>query len=146
MMKPRLKKIVLADWPALFCLIAIPGIWVIGFVFPFIRAGARSDRIAMLSTALPLSLIAAGFFLWRIRRIQMLFSRGAAVRGYITRIRLARDRGRVEFFYEFSGRRFESWMPVHQNPDVLALRVSQEIELLVDSACPRRAIIRHLFV
>jgi hypothetical protein len=145
-MRPRLRKIVLADWPALFCLIAIPGIWVIGFVFPFMRAGARFGRAEMLTTALPLSLIAAGFLLWRVRRIQLLFSRGTVVRGYITRIRLARDRGRVEFLYEFDGQRFESWMPVHQNPDVLALREAQEVELLVDSTCPRRAVIRHLFV
>jgi hypothetical protein len=144
-LKPRLNKIVLADWPALFCLIAIPGIWVIGFVFPFIRTGARFSRVEMLTTALPLSLIAAGLFLWRVRRIQRLFSRGEAVRGYITRIRLARDRGRVEFHYECGGRRFESWLPVHQNPEVLALRESQEIELLVDAARPPRAILRHLF-
>lgn len=145
-MKPRLKKIVLTDWPALFCLMGIPGIWVIGFVFPFFREGAKFGRVEMLTIALPLSLIAAGFLLWRVARIQMLFRRGAAVRGHITGIRLARDRGRVEFCYEYRGERIESWMPVHQNLEVLALRVSQEIDLLVDATRPRRAIIRHLFV
>jgi hypothetical protein len=145
-MKPRFKKILLADWPALFCFIAIPGIWVIGFVFPFLREAARFGRVEMLTIALPLSVNAAGFFLWRVTRIQTLFRRGAAVRGYITRIRLARDRGRVEFLYEFRGERLESWMPVHQSPEVLALRESQEIDLLVDATRPRRAIIRHLFV
>ena len=99
----------------------------------------------MLTIALPLSLIAAGFLLWRVKRIQMLFRRGTAVRGSITRIRLVRDRGRVEFRYEFNGERLESWMPVHQTPEVLALRESQEIDLLVDATRPRRAIIRHLF-
>ena len=145
-MKPRLKKILLADWPALFCFIAIPGIWVIGLIFPFLRQGARFGRVEMLTIALPLSLIAAGFLLWRVTRIQTLFRRGAAVRGYITRIRLVRDRGRVEFRYEFNGECLESWMPVHQSPEVLALRESQEIDLLVDATRPRRAIIRHLFV
>ena len=145
-MRPRLKKIVLADWPALFCFIAIPGIWLIGFAFAYIRTGARFGRVEMLTIALPLSLIAAGFFLWRVRRIQVLFRRGTAVRGHITRIRLARDRGRVEFLYELGGRRFESWMPVHQSREVLALRESQEVELLVDTVCPQRAVIRHLFV
>ena len=78
-MRPRLKKIVLADWPALFCFIAIPGIWLIGFAFAYIRTGARFGRVEMLTIALPLSLIAAGFFLWRVRRIQVLFRRGTAV-------------------------------------------------------------------
>jgi hypothetical protein len=145
-MKPHLKKILLADWPALFCSISIPGIWVIGLIFPFLRQGATFGRVEILTIALPLSLIAAGFLLWRATRIQTLFSRGAAVRGNITRIRLVRDRGRVEFRYEFNGERLESWMPVHQTPEVLALRESQEIDLLVDATRPRRAIIRHLFI
>jgi hypothetical protein len=145
-MKPHLKKILLADWPALFCSISIPGIWVIGLIFPFLRQGATFGRVEILTIALPLSLIAAGFLLWRVTRIQTLFSRGAAVRGNITRIRLVRDRGRVEFRYEFNGERLESWMPVHQTPEVLALRESQEIDLLVDATRPRRAIIRHLFI
>ncbi len=136
----------LADWPALFCSISIPGIWVIGLVFPFLRQGATFGRVEILTIALPLSLIAAGFLLWRVTRIQTLFRRGAAVRGNITRIRLVRDRGRVEFRYEFNGERLESWMPVHQTPEVLALRESQEIDLLVDATRPRRAIIRHLFI
>jgi hypothetical protein len=145
-MKPHLKKILLADWPALFCSTSIPGIWVIGLIFPFLRQGATFGRVEILTIALPLSLIAAGFLLWRVTRIQTLFSRGAAVRGNITRIRLVRDRGRVEFRYEFNGERLESWMPVHQTPEVLALRESQEIDLLVDATRPRRAIIRHLFI
>jgi len=144
-MKPHLKKIVLADWPALFFSISIPGIWFIGLIFPFLRQGATFGRVEILTIALPLSLIAAGFLLWRVTRIQTLFRRGAAVRGNITRIRLVRDRGRVEFRYEFNGERLESWMPVHQTPEVLALRESQEIDLLVDATRPRRAIIRHLF-
>ena len=145
-MKPHLKKILLADWPALFCSISIPGSWVIGLIFPFLRQGATFGRVEILTIALPLSLIAAGFLLWRVTRIQTLFSRGAAVRGNITRIRLVRDRGRVEFRYEFNGECLESWMPVHQTPEVLALRESQEIDLLVDATRPRRAIIRHLFI
>lgn len=145
-MKPRLTKIVLTDWPALFCCIATPGIWAIGFGFPLLRQGARFGRVEMLTIALPLSLIAACVLFWRVARIHALFQRGVAVRGSITRIHLARDRGRVEFRYEFNGERLESWMPVHQIPEVLALQESQEIELLVDATRPSRAIIRNLFV
>jgi len=57
-----------------------------------------------------------------------------------------RDSGRVEFRYEFNGERLESWMPVHQRLEVLALRESQEIDILVDATRPRRAAIRHLFM
>ena len=99
----------------------------------------------MLTVGLPLSLVAAAFFLWRLHRIHYLFTRGEQVRGYITDIRLARDRGRVEFMFERSGQSYESWTPVHQNRAVLALRIGQEVDLLVDSARPTKAIIRHLY-
>ena len=124
---------------------SVPGIWVIGFLFPLVRAGSQFGQFEMLAIALPISLLAAGCFLWRVRRVQLLFSRGVLVRGCITRISLARDRGRIEFTYEFDGREFQSWMPVHQSSDVLALRESQPVELLVDASSPRRAIIAHLF-
>lgn len=145
-MKPRLKRIVLTDWPALFCLISIPGAWVIGFAFPFARREAQFGAFEMFTVALPLSLLAAGFLLWRILRIHQLFTHGEQVRGFITHIQLARDRGRIEFLYEHDGRRHVSWTPVHQNRDVLALRIGQEVELLVDTTRPTKAIIRHLYM
>ncbi len=99
----------------------------------------------MSTVALPVSVVAASFLFWRIARIRRLFRQGAVATGYITRIRLARDRARVEFIYEFKGVRLESWMPLHQSYEVLSLRESQEVGLLVDEIQPRRAIIWHLF-
>jgi len=144
-MKPRLTRIILTDWLALFCFISIPGAWIIGYLFPFLRRGAQFGTSEMHTVALPLSLIGAGFLFWRIHRIYHLFSRGESARGYITDIRLARDRGRIEFMYERGGVSHVSWTPIHQNRDVLALRIGQEVELLVDSARPTMAIIRHLY-
>ncbi len=99
----------------------------------------------ILTVALPVSLVAACFLFWRIARIQRLFRHGIAVKGGITHIQFSRDRARVEFLYEFNGECFGAWMPLHQTREVLALRVSQEVELLVDKTHPRQAIIWHLF-
>ena len=145
-MKPRLRKIILADWPALFFLLSIPGIWLIGLVFPLLRQGAGFDQQAMLTVALPVSLVAGGFLIWRIVRIYRLFRLGMPVTGCITRVQLARDRARVEFLYELRGDTLGAWMPLHQSREVLALTPGQEVELLVDPGNPRLAIIRHLFV
>jgi len=136
----------MADWPALFFFISIPGIWMIGYLFPFVRQGARFGSFEMLVIALPISLLACGILCWRIHRIHRLFSRGEKARGYITRIHLARDRGRIEFMYERDGRSHTCWTPVHQNRAVLALQIGQEVDLLVDPARPTRAIIRHLYM
>ena len=99
----------------------------------------------MSTVALPASVVAAYFLFWRIARIRRLFRQGAVAKGYVTRIHLARDRARVEFVYEFKGVRLKSWMPVHQSLEVLSLRESQEVGVLVDESQPRRAIIWHLF-
>lgn len=144
--RPRLRKIVLTDWPALFCLISIPGIWLIGLVFPLLRRGAGFGATEALAIALPVSLVATCVLYWRIARIRKLFRWGVATRGIITHIQLKRDRARVEFLYEFNGACLWCWMPLHQTREVLALRESQEVELLVDERRPSHAIIRHLFV
>ena len=145
-MKPRLGKIVLVDWPALFCLLSIPGIWLIGLAFPLLRTGAEAGGRGLLAVAAPISLVAAGFLLWRIGRIHRLFRKGVPAKGGVTHVQFSRDRARVEFVSELKGQRFGSWMPLHQSREVLALRVSQAIEVLVDEAEPSRAIIRHMFV
>jgi hypothetical protein len=143
--KPRIKKILLIDWPALFCVIAIPGSWILGLVFPLLRKNTEFGMFEILTVAVPVSLIAACFLFWRIARIQKLFQHGIALKGSITHIQFSRDRARVEFLYEFNGECFGAWMPLHQNREVLALYVSQEVEILVDKDHPHRAIIRHLF-
>jgi hypothetical protein len=144
-MKPRLSKIIWTDWPALFCAFAIPGIWIIGFVFPYLRHGAQFDTTAALTVALPISVIAGGFLLWRIGRIQRLFALGRLVPGLVLDVRIIRDRGRLDFTYKLDGNRFRSWMPIHKNKQTLALPPNQEVEVLVDASRPSRAVVRHLY-
>ncbi len=145
-MRPRIASIIGTDWPALLCLISIPGIWIIGFLFPFVRTGASFGSFEMLAFALPISLMAGGLLLWRIARIHRLFSLGRLVSAQVTRIRIVRDRGRLEFEYDFDGLRRSSWMPVHKNKRVMALAPNQQVEVLVDPTDPTNAIVRQLYV
>jgi hypothetical protein len=144
--KPRFASIISTDWPALFCLISIPGIWIIGFLFPFVRKGASFGTFEVLAFALPISMVAGGFLLWRIARIHRLFAFGRLVPAQVTSLRIARDRGRLEFEYDFGGLRRTSWMPVHKNKRVLALEPNQQVEVLVDPRDPTNAIVRQLYV
>jgi hypothetical protein len=139
-MTPRLSKIVWTDWPALFCAIAIPMIWLICGAFPLIRPGAK-----LLALASAISLAAGAALAWRIARIHRLFARGQLARARISSVSIVKDRGRIEFDYELSGKLFTSWMPIHKNRDVLAIRVGQEVDVLVDPASPATAIVRHLY-
>ena len=144
--KPRIASIIWTDWPALFCLMSIPGIWIIGFLFPFVRKGASFDAIEMLAFALPISIVAGGFFLWPIARIHRLFALGRLVSAQVTSLRIVRDRGRLEFEYDFEGMRRTSWMPVHKNKRVLALEPKQQVDVLVDPVHPANAIVRQLYI
>ena len=144
-MKPRLSRILWTDWPALFFLLAIPLIWVAGFLFPLKRPSASFGSFEMFTIAAPISLVAGRFLVWRILRIRALFQRGHLTKGRITGIRIARDRGRLEFSYDFAGRPFQSWMPVHKNKQVLAFQIDQEVDVLVDPRRPHTAIVRDLY-
>jgi len=144
-MKPRISRVVWTDWPALFSAVAIPIIWLICILFPFMRRGVQPLAPHLLILATSISILAALALGWRIVRIQRLFRHGHSTTGRITRIQTAKDRGRVEFSFELSGRSFDSWTPVHKNRQVLALRENQEVEILVDPTQPKNAIIRHLY-
>lgn len=70
---------------------------------------------------------------------------GRTAAGEITRLSITRDRGRLEFAFECKGRLIRSWTPVHKNRAVLALQPGVIVDVLYDPACPRRAIVKHLY-
>jgi hypothetical protein len=145
-MKPRIGSILWTDWPALLCLMSLPVIWLICAQLPFIRREGGFGMLEALAIAAALSLLVGGLLAWRIVRIQRLFARGQVVRARVTRVRIVKDQGRVEFEYDFGGVRHASWIPVYGNRRVMALQVSQEVEALVDSESPFNAILRDLYV
>ena len=145
-MKPRVSRIIWTDWPALLCLLLIPGIWIIGAAYPLINSSAKFGSVEILSVAVPISLVAALVFAWRVRRVFRLFAHGRRIRAVIRVVRIVRDRGRLEFAYELDGQTVESWTPIHKNKQVLELRPQQEVDVLVDPAKPKDAIVAHLYV
>jgi hypothetical protein len=145
-MKPRVSRIIWTDWPALFCLMLIPGIWIVVAAYPLIHSSATFGPFEILFVAGPISLVAALVLAWRIVRIFRLFARGRRLRAVIQLVKIVRDRGRLEFLYELDGQSVESWTPIHKSKRVLDLRPQQEVEVLVDPARPKDAIVAHLYV
>jgi len=145
-MKPRVSRIIWTDWPALACAVMIPVVWLIGAAYPLINSSARFGRAELLSVAVPISLVALLMLAWRINRVFRLFSHGRRIRGVIQAIRIVRDRGRLEFAYELDGQSVVTWTPIHRSKRVLELRRLQEVEVLVDPARPKDAIVAQLYV
>ncbi|WP_374336788.1 hypothetical protein [Methyloversatilis sp.] len=137
-----LLRIMWNDWPALACWVALPVVWIIHWGFPYLQRGAVPLPLA-LPAGVSVALLAVLF--WRIKRVADLFAHGVAVSGTITDLRIARDRGRLEFEFEAGGTRLRSWMPVHKTRSLLSLARGDRVEVLHDRCRPRRAIVRTLF-
>ena len=136
-------KLLSTDWPALAASIGIPIIWAIYFIFPLLQHSAIPLPIwfpSGISVALIIWLV------WRIIRIARLFADGQLATGIITDLVLAKDRGRLEFTFEYQGKQVSSWMPIHQTKAVLSLTRGTTVEVLFDRNQPNRAIVKHLFV
>ena len=137
-----IRKFIWNDFPALGVAIGIPIVWIIYLAFPFIEKGNEP-----LPTALPIAatVMFLGILIWRFRRLARLFSNGRHARGQITRISIFRDRGRLEFVFDYNGSTVASWMPVHKSRAVAALTPGDAVDILFDPADPRRAIVRQIF-
>lgn len=142
--KFSISKTVWTDWPALAVSVGIPILWVIHFAFPLLRSGAESSppvAIAIVGTGLCAIILA-----WRIHRVFRLFAAGRTAPATITRVKIVRDRGRLEFAFEHEGELVRSWTPVHKNKAVLALEPGDVVETLFDPNNPTTAIVTHLYV
>ena len=146
-MHPALFRIVNTDWPALFAAIGIPMALVITALHSQVFPSASSKWEMFFALGVPSALICAGVLAWRCQRIIVLFRSGLISSGRIIQIQLSKDRGRIDFNYEWewNGATRQSWQPVHQSKKVLALEVGQEVQLLVHPRKSGVAIIKHLF-
>jgi len=139
--RPSPADIIWTDWPALFASLMVPGIGLIGLL---VSAG-RLDQVTLLTVTLPVTIVSLALLFWRIRRVRNLFRYGTAVPGAVMEVRIVRDRGRLEFLYEWENQTHGGWMPVHKNRRVVALRPGQAVTVLVDPANPRKAVVEEAF-
>lgn len=95
--------------------------------------------------ALVFSLLGLPLALSRWHSLRHLFLCGEECQGRITSFWMERDRGRVEFAYEFAGATHSSGMALHKNPATSSLREGAPVTVLVDPNRPNRAILPDLF-
>ncbi len=141
-MKPSLRQIIATDWPALASAIGIPVSLLVSWLYPVLHPSSSGKQTGFAVVGASACLL---LLMWRTMRVVGLFRGGQEVEGTITRIQLAKDRGRIEFGFCLDGNAHRSWQPVHQSRRVLALSRGQRVRVLVDPRHPGRAIIRDLF-
>ncbi len=118
---------------------------VITSLHPRVFPSGGSKWEMFFALGLPCALVCAGVLAWRCQRIVALFRSGLTSPGHIIQIQISKDRGRIDFCYEWNGASQQSWQPVHRTKKVLALEIGQEVQLLVHPHRSGVAIIKHLF-
>jgi len=139
--RPSLWRIVSHDWLALFALLGVPIIWLISLAWPLLREGAgHVPALAATITAICIALLA-----WRVWRVCYLFRRGHEAEGVVTRLKIVRDRGRLEYAFSANGERIYAWFPVHRTQHVLRMREGTPVTVLYKETNPAFSIVRELF-
>ncbi len=83
---------------------------------------------------------------WRIRSILEMFSRNVEVVGQITGISFFRDRGQIQFTYNYFNQAYSGVTAIMKTRRTEQLQRGQEVILLIDPNDPKRALIRDLYV
>lgn len=141
-MKYSLRKLISTDWPTLAASLGLPIIWAINFGFPYLGPTKLPLPLwfpVSISSALIIWLI------WRIIRVARLFAKGHLSLGRVTDLSIAKDRGRLEFAFEYQGKLISTWTPVHKTKAVRSLAPGAVVEVLFDASRPTRAIVKHLY-
>lgn len=144
-MKPSIRAIIWNDWPALASAIGTVMVWLLYFGYPLLKRSLAADPY-FSSLIVVSTLVLLGLLSWRILRVLSLFAHGVVVPGRITSIQLVKDRGRIDYAFQFGELALSSWSPVHQTARVLALAPGQSAEVLVNPKKPERSILKALYL
>jgi hypothetical protein len=153
--RPSVFRIVQTDYTASLCAIFPLVIWVMyGLlvyfkVIPDLRGRdplTSADAPFFFGLAVVATLLGIPLLVWRIRTIQTVFARGVEVRAQITNAFFYRDRGRVDYIYDYQGQTYQSGNAVTKTGHTKFLEPGHEVILVVAPENPKKAFIREFYV
>ena len=104
----------------------------------------ETNTLFLVASAI-LTVILFLLLLRRISRLKRILRTGPRVQALVTGISFVKDRGRVEFRYVHEGRLHDSGCAIMKNPTTEALTKDEQIEVAIDPANPKKALIVELF-
>jgi hypothetical protein len=107
---------------------------------------APSMNHALLVIAIAISMLCGWLTIRRWGDIKRVIQTGPEIKGRILRIRFYRDRGRVEYKYEYQGRTYKAGNGLCKNRETTQLQAGDEIVLILDPEKPSRAFIASLYL
>jgi len=143
--KPSLQKIIAVDYSAF-----------LGYLFPVLMWGIYIVIIALgivktNDPTLPIlfatiTFIALFILIWRIQIFKAVFNSGIETTAIINHISFFRDGGRVGYVYTYQGQEYTSSNAIQKGEETLALKLGEQVILVVDRNNPKRAFIRDLYM
>ena len=142
--------------PSLLKIITIDYIAFLGWLFPVVMWGIYIALIVLGNIkandfTLPIifaviSVVALAILMWRIQVFNTVFSDGIETTATINNVSFFRDRGRVDYVHTYQGQKYVSGNAIHKVKQTLALKVGEQVVLMVDRNNPKRAFIRDLYM
>jgi len=153
---PSTGRILKNDYGSLLMLIVIGVMWVLAIAGGYFGLlpqprGARLIEISstmatiLLTLAVVITMLFGSLASKRISSIKRVLSSGPEVKGRIQDIAFVKDRGRVEYEYEYNGQTYQAGNAIWKNKETRQLQAGGEITVIVDPDKPSRAFIASLY-
>ncbi len=138
-----MKRVLINDYLAFLGWFMPVVLWAVYLISIFV---GRRDVFSIF-TYLAIAATIAGpiILLLRVIYFRRLFAEGLEAPGKISDVYFLRDRGRVTYNYIHQGAEYKSGNVLHRSADTRALRVGQNITVMVDPNNPQRGLLKDLY-
>lgn len=154
--KPSLVRTIQSDYISTLCLTFLIAAWafyigvaVFGY-FPATRVSGptrgTADAPFLLVVALVVTVVCVPLLVWRVGRVWRKLSSGVEVPGRVTNIYFARERGQIEYTYEYGGRRYHRNEAIRRSRRTIGLMSRRDVTVIVDEKNPDKGAIKELYL
>jgi hypothetical protein len=143
--QPSLLKIITIDYAALLGWLFPVVMWGM-YVVLIVLGNVKTNDFTLPVIFAVITVVALAILIWRIQVFNTIFSDGIETTATINNVSFFRDRGRVDYVYTHQGQKYASGNAIHKVKQTLALKVGEQVVLIVDRNNPKRAFIRDLYM
>lgn len=143
--QPSLLKIATIDYAALLGWLFPVAMWGM-YIVLIVLGNVKTNDFTLPTIFAVITVVALAVLIWRIQIFNSVFSDGIETTATINNVSFFRDRGRVEYVYTHQGQKYASGNAIHKVKQTLALKVGEQVVLVVDRNNPKRAFIRDLYM
>ncbi len=143
--QPSLAKIVIIDHTASVACLTPIILWLL-YLLCFNKPDIDTTDLSLQVVIAALTIYAIAVLVLRIRLFYTIFSDDMRTTAIISKVSIHRNRTRIDYVYTFQGQEYSSGNDVNDVKRVQALRLGDQVIVMVDRNHPKRAFIRDLYL